>query len=68
VAGLICQHYAMPMVEAYDLCVSDLINLAGQYNTTYKAVNFVIFIFLFIALLTLNLVVGSFLRVKQHQQ
>lgn len=44
----ICNHYAMPMNDAFDLCYRELIQLAKEYHTTYNNVNYVIFIFFFL--------------------
>lgn len=40
----ICNHYAMPMNDAFDLCYRELIALSKAYHTTYNNVNYVIFI------------------------
>ena len=55
----LCQHYAMPMNDAFDLCYNELIQLAKNYNTTYNYVNYVIFILLFLVI-----TIGNILFVK----
>ncbi len=40
----LCNHYAMPMNDAFDLCYRELIQLAKEYNTTYNNLNYLIFI------------------------
>lgn len=40
----LCNHYAMPMNDAFDLCYRELIALSKAYHTTYNNVNYVIFI------------------------
>lgn len=55
----LCQHYAMPMNDAFDLCYSELIQLANDYHTTYNNVNYVIFILLFLVI-----TIGNVLFVK----
>ena len=44
----ICNHYYMPMNDAFDLCYHELIQLAKEYHTTYNNVNYVIFILFFL--------------------
>ena len=55
----LCQHYAMPLDDAFDLCYSELIQLAKDYHTAYNNVNYVIFILLF-----LMITIGNILLVK----
>ena len=40
----LCNHYAMSMSDAFDLCYRELITLSKEYHTTYNNVNYVIFI------------------------
>ena len=40
----LCNHYAMPMNDAFDLCYRELIAFSKTYHTTYNNVNYVIFI------------------------
>ena len=40
----LCNHYAMPMNDAFDLCYRELIQLTKEYHTTYNIVNYVVFI------------------------
>ena len=56
---LICNHYAMPMEKAFDLCYHELLMLASDWNTTYNNVNYLIFILLFLVL-----TVGNILAAK----
>ena len=58
----LCQHYAMPMNDAFDLCYNELIQLAKNYNTTYNYINYVIFILLFLVI-----TIGNILLVKLIQ-
>ena len=58
----ICQHYAMPLNDAFDLCYHELIQLAKDYHTTYNNVNYVIFILLFLVI-----TIGNILLIKQLQ-
>lgn len=44
----ICNHYAMPLNDAFDLCYRELIALSKAYHTTYNYVNYFIFILLFL--------------------
>lgn len=55
----LCQHYTMPMNDAFDLCYSELIQLAKDYHTTYNNVNYAIFILLFLVI-----TIGNTLLVK----
>ncbi len=55
----ICQHYAMPMNDAFDLCYRELIQQANDYHTTYNNVNYVIFILVFLVI-----TIGNILLVK----
>ena len=66
---LICKHYAMPLNDAFDLCYSELVMLAGKYHTTYNMVNYVIFIGLFLVCVTWNcllaIIIGSKTRIHK---
>lgn len=53
----ICQHYAMPLDDAFDLCFHELCHLATDYNTTYNNVNYVIFILLFLIVTIGNILI-----------
>ena len=59
----ICQHYAMPMNDAFDLCYHELIQLAKDYHTTYNNVNYVIFILLFFVVMIVNILLVKLLKV-----
>ena len=67
---LICKHYAMPLNDAFDLCYSELVMLAGKYHTTYNMVNYVIFIGLFLVCVTWNcllaIIIGS--KTRMHKK
>ena len=63
----ICQHYAMPMNDAFDLCYNELIQLAIDYHTTYNNVNYAIFILLFLAITIGNTLLVKLLLIKQHK-
>jgi len=56
---LICNHYAMPMNDAFDLCYRELVQLAKDYHTTYNNVNYAIFIMLFLVCTLGNLMVAK---------
>lgn len=56
---LICNHYAMPMNDAFDLCYRELIQLAKDYHTTYNNVNYMVFIILFMVCTLGNLLVAK---------
>lgn len=51
----ICNHYDMPMNDAFDLCYQELIQLAKEYHTTYNNVNYIIFIIFFLACILGNI-------------
>lgn len=55
----LCQHYAMPMNDAFDQCYRELIQLAKDYHTTYNNVNYIIFILLFLVI-----TIGNILLIK----
>lgn len=55
----LCQHYAMPLNDAFDLCYRELIQLAKDCHTTYNNVNYAIFILLFLVI-----IIGNILIVK----
>ena len=64
VAGFlwICQHYAMPMVDAFNLCYRELLLLASRYHTTYNNVNYFFFILLFFVPTVGNLLLAKLIR------
>lgn len=51
------KHYHMPMEYAFDLCVSDLRWVASKFHISYHAVNLIIFIFWWIAVIAINIYV-----------
>ena len=67
IAGFVwvCQHYAMPMEEAFNLCYHELIYLAAKYNTTYNNVNYYIFIVLFVVLVVGNILISKLIKVNK---
>lgn len=65
---LICQHYAMPMENAFDLCYRELLHLAKCYHTTYNIVNYVIFILLFLVITVLNIILVKLIGKKREMQ
>lgn len=52
------RHYHMPMNYAFDLCVSDLRVVASKWHLSYHAVNLIIFIFWWLAVVSLNIFVA----------
>ena len=63
----LCQHYSMPMNDAFDLCYNELIQLAIDYHTTYNNVNYAIFILLFLVIIIGNTLLVKLLLIKQHK-
>ena len=57
VVGLIgmLRRYHRPMEYAFERCAKDLVWLAGKWNTTYYAVNLVIFVVWWLTLVGMNL-------------
>ncbi len=49
------RHYHLPFDDAFDLCVEDLQRLAVKWRTSYQMVNIIIFVLLFLVLITINL-------------
>lgn len=58
----ICNHYNMPMNDAFDLCYHELIQLSKDYHTTYNNVNYIIFILLFLLITIGNMVIVKLLK------
>lgn len=58
----LCQHYAMPMNQAFDLCYQELIQLSKDYHISYNNVNYIIFILLFLVITIGNLLIVRLLR------
>ena len=58
----ICNHYYMPMNDAFDLCYHELIQLAKEYHTTYNNVNYVIFILFFLVCTLGNLGISKLIK------
>ena len=55
---LLLRHYRLPFDSAFQLCVEDLEYLANRCHTTYEIVNLIIFVFLFLFLVGLNLLIA----------
>jgi hypothetical protein len=58
----VCQHYAMPMNQAFDLCYQELIQLSKDYHISYNNVNYIIFILLFLLITIGNLLIVKLLK------
>ena len=58
----ICNHYYMPMNDAFDLCYYELIQLAKEYHTSYNNVNYIIFIIFFLACILGNIGIVKLIR------
>lgn len=63
----LCQHYAMPLNNAFDLCYHELVQLSKDYHTTYYNVNYAVFIILFLITTIGNILLGKLIQ-KGHQQ
>ena len=61
--ALICRHYAMPLVEAFDLCVHELSHF-GQvfYGVGYIGANIIIFVVGWLIVLAINVMITYFLK------
>lgn len=57
-SGWVISHYAMPLNDAFYLCVNELVSLAIKYHTTYSIVNYVIFIIGFLILTVGNIILA----------
>ena len=60
----LCNHYAMPMNDAFDLCYRELIALSKAYHTTYNNVNYVIFILFFLVCTFGNIAIAKLIDTK----
>ena len=58
----LCQHYAMPMNLAFDLCYQELIQLSKDYHISYNNVNYIIFILLFLVMTIGNMLIVKLLK------
>ena len=65
---LICNHYAMPMEKAFDLCYHELLMLASDWNTTYNNMNYLIFILLFLVLTVGNILAAKCLSRNSYKK
>jgi len=60
---LICRHYAMPLEEAFNLCVQELKSFGQSfYGVGYIGANIIIFVVGWIFLLILNVLINMFLN------
>ena len=61
--ALICRHYAMPLEDAFDLCVHEL-HYFGQvfYGVGYIGANIIIFVVGWLILLVINVMITYFLK------
>jgi len=62
----LCQHYAMPLNDAFDLCYHELIQLAKDFHTTYNNVNYAIFIIIFLVITIGNILLVKLLETSQR--
>jgi hypothetical protein len=62
----LCQHYAMPLNDAFDLCYRELIQLAKDCHTTYNNVNYAIFIIIFLVITIGNILLVKLLETSQR--
>ena len=65
---LICNHYAMPMEKAFDLCYHELLMLASDWHITYNNVNYLIFILLFLVLTVGNILAAKCLSSNSYKK
>lgn len=62
----LCNHYAMSMSDAFDLCYRELITLSKEYHTTYNNVNYVIFILFPLVGILGNLAIATMIKKLTH--
>lgn len=60
----LCNHYAMPITDAYNLCYHEMKQLAREFHTTYNIVNYFIFILLFLTVVIINLAAGALMKMR----
>lgn len=65
-SGWVIYHYAMPLTEAYDLCLNELIALSKKFHITYNEVNYIIFIYGFLFIIILNFTMAKLLTYRKH--
>ena len=58
---IMVQHSRLPFDDAFNRCVWDLQKVAQKWHTTYQMVNLIIFVVLFLLLLSLNIAGGYLL-------
>jgi hypothetical protein len=52
----ILRHYMLPLEEAFDLCVADLLRIAERWERSYNYVNIALFVVLYLMLIGLDIV------------
>lgn len=52
----ILRHYMLPMEEAFDLCVADLLRIADKWKRSYNYVNIALFVVLYLVLIVFDTV------------
>lgn len=55
---LMLRHYRLPFNRAFDKCVGDLLHIASVWHCSYHAVNIIIFVILFLLLISLNILLA----------
>lgn len=50
----ILHHYMLPMEEAFDLCVADLLRITEQWKRSYNYVNIALFVVFYLALISID--------------
>ena len=65
-SGWVIYHYAMPLTEAYDLCLKELIALSKRFHITYNEINYIIFIYGFLFVIILNFTMAKLLTIRKH--
>lgn len=55
---LMLRHYSLPFNRAFDKCVGDLLHIASVWHCSYHAVNIIIFVILFLLLISLNILLA----------
>ena len=60
------RHYHPPMEDAFDLCVNDLLWIAGKWHISYYAVNLIIFILWWLALIGINILTTYSILKLEH--
>lgn len=63
----IVAYYPPPLAPSFDKCYRDLMRWAGEYDSTYNYVNYIIFIAGFLVPVIGNLVIGKMLQVRKKE-